>query len=224
MVRNEKRDALFGTGFLVAFALWTMLIQIIDVQSIGPHGSKVGFATINAAFHNLSGVHMMLYTITDWLGLVPIFICMGFAALGLKQWISRRSILRVDGDILLLGVYYIIVILAYLFFEMVPINYRPVLIDGVLEASYPSSTTLLVMSVMPTLRFQTEYRINRALIRRAFCMFADVFTLLMVLGRLVSGVHWLTDIAGSVMLSAGLFLLYRAGAMMLQKGMRSQRR
>ena len=60
MVRNEKRDALFGTGFLVAFALWTMLIQIIDVQSIGPHGSKVGFATINAAFHNLSGVHMML--------------------------------------------------------------------------------------------------------------------------------------------------------------------
>ena len=149
---------------------------------------------------------------------------MGFAALGLKQWISRHSILRVDGDILLLGVYYIIVILAYLFFEMVPINYRPVLIDGVLEASYPSSTTLLVMSVMPTLRFQTEYRINHPLIRKAFCMFADVFTLLMVLGRLVSGVHWLTDIAGSVMLSAGLFLLYRAGAMMLQKGMRSQRR
>ena len=94
---------------------------------------------------------MVIYTITDWLGLVPIFICLIFAGIGLAQLIQRKSLFRVDYDIIVLGIYYIIVIFGYLIFEMIPINYRPVLIDGFMEASYPSSTTLLVLSVMPTL-------------------------------------------------------------------------
>ena len=34
------------------------------------------------------------------------------------------------------------------------------------------------------------------------------FTAFMVVGRLISGVHWLSDIIGSILLSAGLVLLY----------------
>ena len=101
---------------------------------------------------------MGIYTITDWLGLVPIAVCIGFGMLGLMQWIRRKSITKVDRDILLLGGYYILVILGYLIFEMIPINYRPILIEGAMEASYPSSTTLLVLSVMPTLLFQINRR------------------------------------------------------------------
>jgi undecaprenyl-diphosphatase len=157
----------------------------------------------------MTGVHMLIYTITDWLGLVPIFICMGFGLLGLVQWIKRRSLLRVDPDILLLGVYYLVVIFAYLLFEMVPINYRPILIEGNLEASYPSSTTLLVLSVMPTLKFQADRRAVSSVLRTATTIFVIVFSSFMVVGRLISGVHWATDIIGSVLLSSGLFMFYR---------------
>ncbi|MDO4409620.1 MAG: phosphatase PAP2 family protein, partial [Eubacteriales bacterium] len=98
---------------------------------------------------------------------------------------------------------------GYLLFEMVPINYRPILIDGNLEASYPSSTTLLVLSVMPTLKYQADRRVKSAVLGKSITIFVIVFSAFMVIGRLISGVHWATDIVGSVLLSSGLFMIYR---------------
>ena len=209
MLLKEKRYFIVSAVSLISFALWTGLVLSVDVQAVGPKDSKVGFAAFNTWFHQLTGVHMTLYTITDWLGLVPIAVCLCFGCLGLYQLIKRRSLRKVDADILLLGAYYILVIIGYLIFEMIPINYRPVLIDGVLEASYPSSTTLLVLSVMPTLVFQMKRRCENQNTRHIVIIFTVVFSVLMVGGRLVSGVHWATDIIGSVLLSLGLFYCYK---------------
>ena len=214
---KEKRNLLTGLGLLGAFALWTVLLQFVDVRAAGPKGTKIGFAAFNVWFHQLTGVHWTLYTVTDWLGLVPIFICLCFGVLGLAQLIKRRSLRRVDPDILLLGVYYVAVIFFYLIFEMIPINYRPVLIEGRLEASYPSSTTLLVLSVMPTFMFQAGRRFTNTPARKAAAVFTISFSVFMVIGRLISGVHWATDIFASVFLSAGLFLLYRSAVMLTDK-------
>lgn len=191
-----------------AFALWTGLIQCVDVQPLGQSGTSVGFATFNVWFHELTGVHMGIYAATDWLGLVPIAVCLCFGALGAVQLVRRRSLIRVDADLLLLGAYYVVVILCYLVFEMVPINYRPIPIDGIMEASYPSSTTLLVLSVMPTLKLQVDRRAKCTAARCSATAFVIAFSALMVLGRLVAGVHWATDIVGAVLLAAGLFALH----------------
>ena len=212
MKKQDRRGIITGTALILAFILWTILIQTVDVQPVGVSGTNVGFAAVNTWFHRLTGVHMGLYTVTDWLGLVPIAVCVGFGILGLTQWIRRRSIVQVDRDILLLGAYYILVILGYLIFEMIPINYRPILINGAKEASYPSSTTLLVLSVMPTLQFQISRRAKSPKVRRITLAFVLLFSAFMVTGRLVAGVHWLTDIIGSVLLSAGLYRLYRTCA------------
>ncbi len=131
---NKKNHLWTGIWFLLAFLLWTALIRSVDMQAAGPTGTKVGFAAINLWFHKLTGVHMTLYTITDWLGLVPIAVCLGIGVVGVFQLIRRKSLIRVDPDILLLGLYYVLVILAYLIFEMIPINY-----SGALEASYPAT-------------------------------------------------------------------------------------
>ena len=209
MNRNIRSCLWTGISLLTAFLLWTLLITRVDVQAVGPNGTAVDFAAFNLWFHSLTEVHLTLYTITDWLGLVPIVVCLCFAALGAVQLVKRRSLFRVDRDIILLGIYYILVILCYLFFEMVPINYRPILINGVLEASYPSSTTLLVLSVMPTLKFQIDRRIEKTFVRKATTVFVIAFSMFMVSGRLIAGVHWATDIIGAVLLSFGLFRLYQ---------------
>ena len=210
MKQNKKKNLWMGIWFLLAFLLWTVLIRCIDVQAAGPGGTNVGFAAFNLWFHHLTGVHMSVYTITDWLGLVPIAVCLGFGVVGVFQLIRRKSLIRVDPDIILLGLYYMLVIFAYLVFEMVPINYRPILINGALEASYPSSTTLLVLSVMPTLVFQVNRRCERKTVKRTLSIFVVLFSAFMVIGRSVSGVHWATDIVGSVLLSFGLYKLYQS--------------
>ena len=186
-----------------------MLIRHIDVKPIGPNGSAVGFASVNGWVHDLLGVNWTLYTITDWLGLVPIFIVLGFAVLGLSQLIRRKSLLRVDSSILALGGFYVLVVGAYLFFEHYRVNYRPVLIDGILETSYPSSTTMLVLCVMPTAMMQFRRLFRNRTVKNAVNVVLAAFTAFMVIGRLVSGVHWLTDILGGVLLSAALVLLYQ---------------
>ena len=170
----------------------------------------VGFSTLNSFVHNLTGVHMALYTLTDWLGLVPLLTAAGFGLLGLVQWIQRKKLARVDRSILVLGGFYGVTVAAFLFFECCIINYRPVLIEGVLEASYPSSTTLLVLCVMPTALMQLRHRIRQPLLRDGISLLIVVFLLFMVICRLVSGVHWVTDIIGGLLLSAGLVTLYRA--------------
>ena len=207
---KKQRQFCTGCGCLAAFLVWTVMVSRIDVQAIGPEGSSVGFAALNGWFHRLTGVHMTLYTVTDWLGLVPIAFALGFAILGLVQWISRKSIRRVDRSILMLGGFYLAVLAAFLFFEEWVVNYRPVFIEGVLEASYPSSTTLLVLCVMSTAIFQLSFRMKKSTLRRFVLGMLSAFTVFMVMGRLVSGVHWFTDIAGGVLLSAGLVLLYVA--------------
>ena len=217
MMVKGKKELILGITNIWIFIIWTFLIQIIDVKSAGVNSTDIGFATINTWFHSVTGVNMPLYNITDWLGLVPIFICMFFGGVGFIQLIKRKSLVRVDFDIIALGIYYVIVISGYLIFEMIPINYRPILINGFMEASYPSSTTLLVLSVMPTLVFQANRRLKNATIKRIIATITAIFSIFMVVGRLVSGVHWLTDIIGSVLLSVGLFYLYKAIVLLRKK-------
>ena len=208
MEKKNRKLFCVGVGLLAVFVLWTVLVHFVDVRAIGPEGSSVGFATLNGFVHELTGVNWLLYTVTDWLGLVPIAVAFGFAILGLVQLIKRKSLWKVDHSILALGVFYIVVMAAYIFFEVVVINYRPTLIDGYLEASYPSSTTMLVMCVMPTAAMQLNARIKNTVLRRFAVIAIVVFTAFMVIGRLLSGVHWITDIIGGALLSAGLVTMY----------------
>lgn len=218
-MKKEKNLKILIAGLVtvLTFVLWTILVKFVDVQAIGPKGSFVGFATVNGYVHKLTSANMFLYNVTDWLGLVPLCFALGFAFLGLAQLIKRKNLFKVDSSILILGGFYIMVISAYIFFEYVVINYRPVLIEGFLEASYPSSTTLLVMCVMPTAIMQLSGRIKNLLFRKIVISLIIAFIAFMVIGRLISGVHWVTDIMGGIILSMGLVMIYYSVTKLAEK-------
>ena len=219
MKKVKKKKFHIALFMLVVFVLWTIAVRFIDVRAIGPQESTVGFATINQLVHNLTGVNMSLYTITDWLGIVPFCFVIGFGALGLVQLIKRKNLLMVDYSILVLGGFYIVTMAVYVFFEMFIINYRPILIKGILEASYPSSTTMLVMCVMPTAIMQFNARIKNSGFKKCVNILITAFIAFMVIGRLVSGVHWITDILGGAFFSAGVVLIYSSlGSIVTKNG------
>ena len=191
MKKNYRLYLYLSAAFLAAFVVLTILIGLVDVQPIGPNESYVGFATINGSFHRLTGA-------------------LGFAILGLIQWVKRKKLSKVDYSLFVLGGFYILVMAVYVFFEYVVVNRRPILIDGFLEASYPSSTTLLVLCVVPTAMMQLFTRTKNTSIRAILLSTFASFTAFMVVGRLISGVHWLTDIVGGILLATGLVLLYCA--------------
>ena len=222
MEKKDKKLLRAGIMLFALFILWTILVKTVGVKPVGQNGTNIGFADMNTRFHELTGVNMKIYDLTDILGIVPILICFCFGVFGLFQFIKRRGISKVDKDIILLLCYYAVVCLVYIFFELVPINYRPIPIEGVMEASYPSSTTLLVLSVMPTLMFQTRKRSKNTLLIRITDIFVIAFSAFMVISRLTCGVHWLTDIIGGVLASAGLFTVYVASDKIIERGKTSK--
>ena len=207
-MKNGKKQLNSGLFVMVLFIIWTVLIQIIDVHPVGPKGTDIGFSGLNQWFHKLTGVHMLLYSITNKLVLIPSVIRIGFILIFLVQLIKRKKISKVDIDIIWLIVYYIFEYLCFWMFELIPINYRPISIEGQIEASYPSSTTLLVVSVMLPFAFQVWRRVKNSAVRYGMYGFTTVYTLFMVIGRMVSGVHWITDIIGAILLSMGMYLSY----------------
>lgn len=203
------RNFIFPISLFAAFILFTVLLKFVDVQAIGPESTKVGFATLNLAISNFFGLKIFWYNFTDWLGLVPVFIAFSFAVFGLFQLIKRGSIFKVDKQLLLLGGFYIIVISAYIFFEKVIINYRPVILGVHPEASYPSSHTMIVICFLESAIMILKHYIKNPKIFLWVKIIFRIIIAITVSGRLLSGVHWATDIAGGILLSLSLVEFYK---------------
>ncbi|MDO4323442.1 MAG: phosphatase PAP2 family protein [Lachnospiraceae bacterium] len=209
MRKKSKKYLILSIVLFLLFAVFTVLVKIIDVQPIGPEQSMVGFATVNKFVADLTGINMVWYDITDWLGFAALAVAFCFALLGLYQLIYRRSFKKVDTRLWLLAGFYVAVMVFYAFFEIVVINYRPVILEQELEASYPSSHTILIICIMVTAMIQFHYYLRNV---KPLLWIADILSVLVtvvtVIGRLVSGVHWFTDIIGGILLSCALILLY----------------
>lgn len=208
MKKNKKNIIICG-GLIALAVVYTILVKYIDVQVIGLKESSVGFATINKFVFNLTGVNMIFYHITDWLGFIPLFIAFIYAMIGLFQMIKRRSLFKVDKEIIGLGIFYVGVIGLYIFFETYIINYRPILMDGTLEASYPSSHTLLSICICGSSLMINKILYNNKKIFKLENIISILSIFIIVIGRLISGVHWFTDIIGAVLISIALLKILK---------------
>ena len=206
-MKNKKTNFYFSMILILLSIIFTVLSKIIDVKKIGPNDTSVGFATINQFVSSAVGFNDTWYSITEWLGIFPVLIAVFYVIIGFVQLIKRKSVFKVDKEIILLGALYIVVFGLYMFFEKIIINYRPVLMEGILESSYPSSHTLMAVcicgsSIIVNKKVFNNKISNIANILSTFIAFA------VVLGRLISGVHWFTDILGGLLISSSLLMTY----------------
>ena len=213
MENNKKNANKFlagGAVFAVLFLIWIAIIKLVDVSAIGPEGTEVGLAGINKAIHEALGVNMTLYKITDILGYVALLVAGLFALFGLVQLIKRKSLAKVDGAIYALAGLYVVTIGLYVIFEKVIINYRPVIMpdEVALEASFPSSHTMLACVIFGSAIVMIGKYIDNDMLCKLSIALATVLLIVVVAGRLVSGVHWFTDIVGGVLISGALVFTF----------------
>ena len=209
---NQKRSVnlplILGAVLLCLFILFTVCVMTVDVKPVGPSGSTVGFATLNEAFFKTVGVHSIAYSASELLGILAWTLPLIFCILGIVQWYKRKKLFAVDRDIFVLAGAYVVMAVAYVFFEIFTVNLRPILVDGLLEASYPSSHTLLSIVLFGTAFRQIVTRIDRKRLKLILTVLDLVLLVATVILRLLSGVHWLSDILGGVLLGTAIVLLY----------------
>lgn len=204
-MNKKKRNFFISTILILLAVVFTILVKVVYVKQVGVNGTSIGFATLNQFVFKTTGVNMICYHITDWLGLVPIFMAMVYSLLGLVQLIKRKSLFKVDKEIIILGLFYIIVISIYIFFEKVIVNYRPILMNGFLEASYPSSHTLMTICLCGS-SIIVNKKLFDNIITKLMNKLSLIIILITVIGRLISGVHWFTDIIGGIFISIALLM------------------
>ncbi|MCR5278425.1 MAG: phosphatase PAP2 family protein [Lachnospiraceae bacterium] len=186
------------------FVVFSLFVRTIDVAPIGPADTSVGFAGLNGAFAETFGFNEAFYKLSEYFGYACLGVAACFAFLGLWQLIKGKSIKKVDREIIILGFFYIIVIGFYILFDKVAFNYRPVMLENELEASYPSSHTMLAFCVVVSgLMLVKKYITNKTMLTAVRC-FLIVILAATVIFRLFSGVHWFTDIIGGIILSLAL--------------------
>ena len=207
-----------GIIFFILFFIFTALILTVDVQPIGPNNSTVGLATINSAVADALEYNEIWYTVSEYVGYIPLAIAAAFAFLGLFQAIQRKSLFKIDRYLFVIAGFYVAVLSAYIIFEIFEINYRPVLIDGKLEASFPSSHTMLAICILSTAIFEFHTLLKN---RKASLIFTDIFCIIVgaviLIGRLLSGVHWLSDIIAGILLSVALVCFFIFASLLLKE-------
>lgn len=210
MKKEIQRNFIVTAIVFLLFVIFTIVVKCVDVQAIGPENSKVGLASLNGWIRDTVGVHEAWYHLTKYMGVIVLLVAAGFVAFGVIQLIQGKSLFKVDVALVLMAGVYAMVGIAYVLFEVVVINYRPVILDAKegLEASYPSSHTMLSVCVMASAMIFCMKRIRDARIRNAAMAVASVVMAVVVVGRLISGVHWFTDIVGGVLLGMVLVMLY----------------
>lgn len=209
-----KKNWIGFAAFTVAFCILVVLLLTCNVAPVGPAGTKIGLSGLNVAVHQALGTNELFYELTELFGLAALAVCGAFAVVGLVQLIRRKSLKQLDRRIYALAGLYVLTVLLYVLFEKVVINYRPVLMPGELapEAAFPSSHTMLILVVFGSAVEALGVYIKRKGLRVALQLLGALGMVVTVVGRLLSGVHWLTDIVGSVLLSLALLNLYRAVA------------
>ena len=209
---NRNTKWIISGVFFALFILGIILLKVVDVRPVGPAGTSIGFATVNAGFHDAFTFNKLLYTVTKLLGVLTIAVAAFFAGLGVFEWIKRKKLLKVDLELRNLAVLYVVFLALYVFFEKVIINYRPMIMPDETDpaASFPSTHTMLVCVVMGSTIFLLNKYIQNSTLRLILQAVCALIIVIMVVGRLLCGVHWLTDIIAGVLISTALVFAYAA--------------
>ncbi len=207
MNKKKLKNLLILFGITVLF---TLIVCFIDKKPIGPVNTSVGLATLNGWFKDLIGYKGGFYFISQAFGYMALLVCVGFAGIGVLQLIKKKSLFKVDRNIIALGVLYVVTIALYVLFDKIPLNYRPILETGQTfpEPSFPSSHAMLAIvvycSAPRVLRRYFKEKGTQVGIYIGFYALAFIT----VISRALSGVHWLTDIIAGILISVTILYAF----------------
>ena len=204
----KKRNLVISVILILLAIIFTILVKNVDVNTLGANGSNIGFSTLNRSVFDNIGVNMTWYNITNCLGIISIIIALAYVLIGLIQLVKRKNVSKVDKEIIALGIFYVILAAIYIAFEIFIVNYRPILMDGELEASYPSSHTMLTIFICGSAILINSKLFKDNKIAKITNVVALIIMIVTVIGRLLSGVHWFTDILGGIIIASALLMSY----------------
>ena len=215
----RKKSLIQFVAVTLIAVVFTVLVKIVDVGFVSSTGSLVGFSSVNIPFSQKFGFNPIFYKVSEVLGYLIFLVIAVFAFIGCYQLIKRKSLMKVDKDLYALAITYVFTFALYIFFDKVlVINLRPIIMAGesIAEPSFPSSHTLLAVSVLETAISECG-KIRKKSFRVSLVIVLAILMGATVLSRLFSGVHWVTDIIAGILWGEVMMTLYQLFSALFSK-------
>ena len=215
----RKKSLIQFVAVTLIAVVFTVLVKIVDVGFVSSTGSLVGFSSVNIPFSQKFGFNPIFYKVSEVLGYLIFLVIAVFAFIGFYQLIKRKSLMKVDKDLYALAITYVFTFALYIFFDKVlVINLRPIIMAGesIAEPSFPSSHTLLAVSVLGTAISECG-KIRKKSFRVSLVIVLAILMGATVLSRLFSGVHWVTDIIAGILWGEVMMTLYQLFSALFSK-------
>ncbi len=129
--------------------------------------------------------------------LITALITLGiFVILGLCQWISRKSLKKVDKELLWFPLPLALMAITYVVFDkFLILNTRP---DGSGEPSFPSTHVMVVTTIFLLTAVILPKYIKSKIACLVLYLLMLAFVILNGVGRVLANKHWTSDVLGAV--------------------------
>lgn len=204
-------------ALFVVFAVFTIIAKFVDTGLVLTTNTKIGLSSINKPIFDSIKISDAWGTVSTVLFLVAALVALALIVIGVREFIKTKQLSKVNHKILFLIGLYMLTVFFYFLFEILIVNYRPLLDEGLAKASYPSSHTLLVCVVCLSACFVVPDYIKNKPLKITIISLLILISLLTPVTRMLAGMHWFSDIIGSLLLSAALVMCYYSTTCLVKK-------
>jgi len=206
-MKENKKYFIMSAVLLVLFVIFVILAKTVDVAAVGPMGSEIGFASINKSAADAIGYNESIYNVSKSLSYFGIAVMVVFGLFGAMQLYYKKGPKNVDKDLYALYGLYVLGLIVYIVLEKVVINSSPVFSNG-LKVSYSSFYIILAVAFMGAAIVEFNARLKAKKVKIIVLTLCILDGIGLLVTRLVSGVHWVTDVIGTLLISVACFLLF----------------
>ncbi len=129
-----------------------------------------------------------------------------FVILAICQWISRKSLKKVDKELLWFPLPLALVAATYVVFDkFLVLNTRP---DGSGEPSFPSTHVMVATTIFLLAAIVLPKYIKSKVACAVLYVFMLAFIALVSAGRVLANKHWLSDVLGALGFAIVFALIY----------------
>lgn len=193
---------ILGCASLFLFILLMILLNA-DKAVIAESGKEVGLSSINnlVKYSYKENLDLM----TDLLFYVTFTVVVFEGCLGIIQLVTRKSLFKVDKEIIIFGISLVVMVVLWLVFDhLLKINVRPIDAN---EGSFPSThvmmATFLALASHAFICMKYETRLPKYL----SLVLAIIIISTITFGRVACGMHYITDVTGGLFMGLALYFI-----------------
>lgn len=204
-MRRKSLDIIISILWLILL-IFTILVSFVDVKIYNVTNTEIGLYSLNKIFLVNSINSNYINIISNGIFLICLLVIILMLLLITFEYFKTKKINKNNLNFI---IHFLIMVLIWIIFDKILIiNYRPILINGNIEGSYPSTHVMVSTFVLLFLSDKLKKIFKND---KIFYIISIGLIIIQSISRILLTMHWFTDIIGGLLIGCLLFFTFLRG-------------